>query len=166
MGFVTTTPGSALAAWLVFVGAAGCSPPEPGHPEATPEPEVVAGDRRSELLLSEVVGEVEEREKMEAAASEANVQQVTLTVVETPRGSITIGANVRITGNNRNDTELLIPIIDAWDAGPQTGTFCELEHRTPVRVIAATYLESEDRYYFNVIGADCGGWVSESLVQP
>ena len=91
---------------------------------------------------------------------------MTLTVVETPRGSITIGANVRITGNNRNDTELLIPIIDAWDAGPQTGTFCELEHRTPVRVIAATYLESEDRYYFNVIGADCGGWVSESFVQP
>ena len=153
MGFAASPLGKVLVAGLLFSVTGGCSPTEPVHQEITLEHR----EASSPVPASRVVSELEERERMEAAA-EPHGQEIDSGTIETSNGSVTIGAEVRIAVLEG----VSLYLVERTGDEPS----CEVTHGDAVTIVAATYFEDEDRYDLKVAGTSCRGWISEDLVQP
>ena len=160
MGFASGPVSKALVASLLFSVTGGCSPAEPVQYDTTPEHQ----EAPSPVPASRVVSELEERERMEAAA-EPDGQEIGSGTIETSSGSVTIGADARI-AVKESDTDLQVRTVDLSSEGPEGEPTCQLTHGEAVTVVAATHFENEDRYYLKVAGTNCQGWILENFVQP
>ena len=160
MGFAASPLGKVLVAGLLFSVTGGCSPTEPVHQEITLEHR----EASSPVPASRVVSELEERERMEAAA-EPRGQEIDSGTIEPSNGSVTIGADARI-AVQESDTDLRVRTVGLSSEGPGGELTCQLTHGEAVTVVAATHFENEDRYYLKVAGTNCQGWILENFVQP
>ena len=153
MGFAASPLGKVLVAGLLFSVTGGCSPTEPVHQEITLEHR----EASSPVPASRVVSELEERERMEAAA-EPRGQEIDSGTIETSNGSVTIGAEVRIAVLEG----VSLYVVERTGDEPS----CEVTHGDAVTIVAATYFEAEDRNDLKVAGSSGRGWRSEAFVQP
>ena len=155
MGCASGPLGKVLVAGLLFSVTGGCSPAEPVHQEITPEHQ----EASSPVPASRVVSELEERERMEAAA-EPRGQEIDSGTIETSSGSVTIGAEVRI------DVLEGVPLYLVERNADKPS--CVVTHGDAVTIVAATYFEDTDWYDLKVAvaGTNCQGWIPENFVKP
>ena len=106
MGFASGPVSKALVASLLFSVTGGCSPAEPVQYDTTPEHQ----EAPSPVPASRVVSELEERDRMEAAA-EPDGQEIGSGTIETSSGSVTIGADARI-AVQESDTDLRVRTVE------------------------------------------------------
>ena len=148
MGFAASPLGKVLVAGLLFSVTGGCSPTEPGHQEITLEHR----EASSPVPASRVVSELEERERMEAAA-EPRGQEIDSGTIETSNGSVTIGAEVRIAVLEGVSLYLVERNADEPS--------CVVTHGDAVTILAATYIEDTEEVdrglrYIETISDDQG----------
>ena len=86
--------------------------------------------------------------------------------IETDDGIITVPGSAYMDGRDLEaDPPVTVMNIDVWDSPQQSEAVCQMEHGTPVEVLALENL-ADHREYIQVRSSDCEGWVPLSFVSP
>jgi len=87
--------------------------------------------------------------------------------IETDDGIIVVPGSAYIDGRDLEaDPPATVMAIDVWDSPQRSEVVCQIEHGTPVEVLALEENETEQREYLKVRSGDCEGWVPLSFVNP
>jgi hypothetical protein len=87
--------------------------------------------------------------------------------IETDDGIITVPGSAYMDGRDLDaDPPVTVMAIDVWDSPQRSEVVCQIEHGTPVEVLALEENETEQRDYLQVRSGDCEGWVPLSFVNP
>lgn len=88
--------------------------------------------------------------------------------VTTAKGTFSIPGTAYMDGRDLESTpRITIMNITVWaSAGRRLAKDCTLSHGERVELLSASQSRSEGRYYLEVRGQTCEGWVSEPFVSP
>lgn len=88
-------------------------------------------------------------------------------IIETDDGLITVPGSAYMDGRDLEaDPPVTVMAIDVWDSPQRSEVVCQVEHGTPVEVLALEENEAEHRDYLKVRSGDCEGWVPLAFVNP
>jgi hypothetical protein len=101
---------------------------------------------------------------LNASRSQSELTPVaTEVIVMTSTGTYTVPGTAFADGRDQStNIPITINEILVWDTVDRNEDVCLLEHGEAVTLKAAQFVESEDRYYFEIDASFCFGWIPAS----
>jgi hypothetical protein len=88
-------------------------------------------------------------------------------IIETEDGLITVPGSAYMDGRDLEaDPPVTVMNIDVWNSPQQLEVVCQIEHGTPVEVLALEENLADHREALQIRSSDCEGWVPVSFVSP
>lgn len=156
-----------LAVMMLVIVSLACGTADPTEAPAAEEQATEAPAAEEAAPEEEEADEVEPTEVPATDVPPTDEPEVEVETITTVRGDMTVPGVGYMDGKDAQaDPPLTVMNINIWDAAERTAPVCKLQHGTPVNILSAEWVEDEDRYYFEISGPGCDGWIQAPFLSP